>query len=81
MEAAFKGIVQRVLSAAVKHLHNLQLRVMPPGVDLVAQTLGKLTVLEYQASWKARLCTFLQGGWIGACEGQQRKELLVLSFQ
>lgn len=48
---------------------------MPLSVDFVDQILEKLTLLDtarrwvLQALWKAKMCMFLQGGWIGAYEG------------
>lgn len=47
---------------------------MPPSVDFVAQILEKIFPGDSKetgttALWKAKLCMFLQGGWIGAYEG------------
>lgn len=52
-EAASKGVVQKSpqSSRAAKHLHNLQLRVMPPSVDFVALIPEKLTLLETPRRW------------------------------
>lgn len=53
MEAAFKGVVQESSNGAAKHLHSLQLRVMPPSADFVAHILEALGELKETVSSSA----------------------------